>query len=330
LKDSVAGFFVRVFAEARGEVQMPTTESRQLLLDHVDARTVAAETCEPADEAGETVGRVADRNAIVRLDPDHPGFRDAEYRARRNRIAEIALGYEPRTTIPDAPYTAEEHALWRTIRDALEPAHRAHACAEYLEAARRLDLPRERIPQLREVSERVREISGFRLEPVAGLVAPRVFLESLADGVFLCTQYIRHHSTPFYTPEPDVVHEVLGHALTLASPRLAELNRLFGEAVRRATSAEELERLSRVYWFTIEFGVVREGGEVKAYGTGLLSSAGELEAMSGAELRPLDPEEATRAEYDPTRFQPRLFCADSFDEMCEALTRFLEGRRRVG
>jgi len=267
--------------------------------------------------------QISDRNAIVRLDPDHPGSRDAEYRARRNRIAAIALRYEPGAPVPDAPYSTEEHALWRTIRDALEPAHRRHACAEYLEAARRLDLPRDSIPQLSEVSARVREISGFRLEPVAGLVAPRVFLESLADGVFLCTQYIRHHSTPFYTPEPDVVHELLGHALTLASPRLAQLNRLFGEAVRRTTSSEELERLSRVYWFTIEFGVAREDGEVKAYGTGLLSSAGELEAMGGAELRPLDPEEATRTEYDPTRFQPVLFCADSFDEMCEALKRFL-------
>ena len=290
-----------------------TPESNQILLDHVDARMVAAD----ADE------QVSDRNAIVRLDPDHPGFRDAEYRARRNRIAAIALQYQPGATVPDAPYTDEEHALWRTIRDALDPAQRRHACAEYLEAARRLDLPRHSIPQLREVSARVREISGFRLEPVAGLVAPRVFLESLADGVFLCTQYIRHHSTPFYTPEPDVVHELLGHALTLASPRLAELNRLFGEAVRRTTSAEELERLSRVYWFTIEFGVVREDGEVKAYGTGLLSSAGELEAMGGAELRPLNPVEAMRTEYDPTRFQPVLFCADSFGEMCEALKRFL-------
>ena len=299
------------------------TDGTTLLLDHVDARMVAADEPGAALQKDSTAGR----NTMVQLDPDHPGFRDAEYRARRNRIAQIALGYEPGAHVPDAPYTEEEHALWRAIRDALEPAHRAHACAEYVEAARRLDLPREEIPQLREVSERVRAISGFSLEPVAGLVAPRVFLESLADGVFLCTQYIRHHSTPFYTPEPDVVHEVLGHALTLASPRLAELNRLFGRAVRRTRTDASLERLSRVYWFTIEFGVLREGGEVKAYGTGLLSSAGELEAMRGAELRPLDIEEASRAEYDPTRFQPTLFCADSFDAMHGALERFLNDWR---
>lgn len=285
-----------------------------LLLDHVDARPVS--TGAPG---------VAGRNNVVRLDPDHPGFRDAEYRARRNRIAHLAAGHRPGSPIPDAPYTAEEHELWRTVLDALAPAHRAHACAEYLAAVRRLDLPRRRIPQLAEVSARVERLSGFRLEPVAGLVEPRVFLENLADGVFLCTQYIRHHSAPLYTPEPDVVHELLGHATTLADPRLAELNRLVGRAVRRARAAEEIERIARVYWFTVEFGVVREGGAVKAYGTGLLSSAGELEAMAGAELRPLDLEAASRQPYDPTSFQPLLFRADSFDSMCETLADYLRG-----
>src|SRR5262249_10517549 len=151
----------------------------------------------------------------------------------------------------------------------------------------------------------------------------RVFLENLADGVFLCTQYIRHHSTPLYTPEPDVVHEIVGHGVTLANERLAELNRLFGQAVRRTESAEALERLSRGYWFRVEFGVLREHGLVKAYGTGLLSSAGELEEMHDAELRPFDLEAASRQEYDPTHFQPVLFCADSFESMCQTLKEFL-------
>src|SRR5207249_12037325 len=133
----------------------------------------------------------------------------------------------------------------------------------------RLSFEPDHIPQLREVNEKVQAISGFRLEPVAGLVQPRVFLENHADGVFLCTQYIRHHSTPMYTPEPDVVHEIVGHGVTLACAQLAELNRLFGQAVKRTTSSEALERLSRVYWFTIEFGVLSEDGKVKAYGTGL-------------------------------------------------------------
>src|SRR5690242_9059145 len=264
-----------------------------------------------------------DRNAIVQLDPDHPGFRDKEYRARRNQIAQIAMTYQPGSPIPTAPYTDLEHGVWRTIWKALGPAHREHACAEYLHCLERLDFDAERIPQLDEVSRKVEAISGFRLEPVAGLVEARVFLESLAKGVFLSTQYIRHHSTPLYTPEPDVAHEIIGHAVTLASKRLAELNRLFGKAVRRTEETREMDRLARVYWFTIEFGVLRENGQLKAYGTGLLSSAGELSEMHKAELRPLDLNVAADHVYDPTHYQAELFCADSLDQMYETLREFL-------
>jgi len=288
-------------------------EEKPLLTDHADMRAVVLD----AEEIP------ADRNRLVQLSPDHPGFRDPEYRARRNRIAQLALSYEPGQPIPEAPYSEEEQQVWRAVWQALRPAHEAHACAEYLACVRELKFAPDRIPQLREVNEKVQALSGFRLEPVAGLVEPRVFLESLASGTFLCTQYIRHHSTPLYTPEPDVVHEIVGHAVTLASPRLAELNRLFGQAVKRTARLPDLNRLSRVYWFTIEFGVLREAGAVKAYGTGLLSSAGELEAMHRAELRPLDLESAAGHEYDPTRYQPVLFCADSFETMYHSLREFL-------
>jgi len=275
-----------------------TIETQSVLQDHVEVR-------------------------LVHLDPDHPGFRDHEYRARRNAIAQIATSYRTGDPIPDAPYTELEHGVWQTIWKALGPAHREHACAEYLACLDQLDFDTERIPQLGDVSKQVEGISGFRLEPVAGLVEPRVFLESLANGVFLCTQYIRHHSTPLYTPEPDVAHELIGHAVTLASPRLAEINRLFGKAVGRTTDARELDRLARVYWFTIEFGVLREEGQIKAYGTGLLSSAGELAEMHKAELRPLDVDAAANHVYDPTHYQSILFCAESFDAMDQQLRQFL-------
>jgi phenylalanine-4-hydroxylase len=292
---------------------MTPTETQTILLDHVDMRMVTAN--------GDTT--IEDRNALVKLDPDHPGFRDPDYRARRNAIAQIAMTYTPGSPIPTAPYTELEHGVWQTIWKALGPAHREHACAEYLECLERLDFDSDRIPQLDEVSQKVEALSGFRLEPVAGLVEPRVFLESLARGVFLSTQYIRHYSTPLYTPEPDVAHEIIGHAVTLASKRFAELNRLFGEAVTRTTDPDALDRLSRVYWFTIEFGVLRENGQIKAYGTGLLSSAGELAEMHKAELLPLDVEVAANHVYDPTHFQAILFCAESFDEMYETLREFL-------
>ena len=289
-----------------------------LLADHTDMRVVAVDDGDSADDRN----RPKDGH-IAQLSHDHPGFRDPAYRARRNRIAEIALAYRPGEPIPAAPYTSEEHEVWRAVWDALQPAHEEHACGEYRACVRQLSLAPDRIPQLSEINEKVEALSGFRLEPVAGLVEPRVFLESLASGTFLCTQYIRHHSTPLYTPEPDVVHEIVGHAVTLASPRFAELNRLFGRAVKRTSSLEALNRLSRIYWFTIEFGVLREEGRVKAYGTGLVSSAGELQAMHNAELLPLDLEAASRHEYDPTHFQPTLFCAESFDAMYDSLREFL-------
>jgi phenylalanine-4-hydroxylase len=289
------------------------TETKPPLLDHVDMRLVTADDDIPG----------SDRRALVKLDPDHPGFKDPDYRKRRNKIAEIALSYVPGEPIPSAPYTEQEHIVWQKIWQALGPAHQRYACSEYLECVQTLSFDTDRIPQLAEVSRKIESISGFRLEPVAGLVEPRVFLESLASGVFLCTQYIRHHSTPLYTPEPDVAHEIIGHAITLASPRFAEINRLFGEAVKRTNDANELDRLARVYWFTIEFGVLRESGEIKAYGTGLLSSAGELEQMHKAELRPLDIEATSRHRYDPTHYQSVLFCAASFDELHHGLREFL-------
>ena len=282
------------------------------LADHVDMRLVEA-----------VVERNADRHRVVELAPDHPGFNDRNYRERRNEIARLAFQYQTGQPLPNAPYTEEEHRVWQTIWNELEPAHRQHACSEFLACLDRLKIDKQRIPQLSEVSDKVQALSGFRLEPVPGLIEPRVFLESLARGVFLCTQYIRHHSTPLYTPEPDVAHEIIGHAVTLASEKFAELNRLFGEAVKRTKNAVELNRLSRVYWFTIEFGVLREEGEIKAYGTGLLSSAGELAEMHAAKLVPFDLEAASREDYDPTHFQAKLFCAESFAEMYEQLRDFL-------
>jgi phenylalanine-4-hydroxylase len=284
-----------------------------VLGDHGDMRMVSAKP----------VKTTQDRNLIVELESNHPGFQDLEYRARRNQISQIAMNYWPGEPIPDAPYLPEEHEVWRQVWAALEPAHRKFACSTYLSSLDRLNLDRTRIPQLREVSERIQRISGFRLEPVAGLIAPNVFLENLAESVFLSTQFIRHHSSPLYTPEPDVIHELVGHAVTLASEPLAKLNRLFGTAVKRSTSIHQLEQLSRIYWFTIEFGVLREAGKIKAYGTGLLSSAGELQAMKNAELRPLNFESMLAQEYDPTKFQPVLFCGESFASVCNELQRFL-------
>ena len=273
--------------------------------------------------ANSTLRVSRDRQILVDLDPEHPGFRDLDYRARRDTIARLAVEHVPGTTPLDAPYTAPEHGVWSTICRELEPVHARRACQQYLDSLPRLELDRESIPQLAAVSRRLQSLTGFRLEPVGGLVHPRVFLTSLGDGVFLSTQYIRHHSSPLYTPEPDVVHELIGHAGTLASEPLCELNRLVGEAAARTDSDEALARLGQVYWYTIEFGVVREGGDVRACGAGLLSSAGELDAVATTELWPFDLDRMERTPYDVTRYQPGLFCADSMEQLVGELGAYL-------
>jgi len=120
---------------------------------------------------------------------------------------------------------------------------------------------------------------------------------------------------PLYTPEPDVLHEVVGHGNCLAHDRFAALYRLAGEAARRVQTSEALEFVSKVFWFSLEFGVLREGGQVRSYGAGLLSSYGEIQQVERAELRPLDIARMGVQTYDITHYQPILFCAEGFDEV---------------
>jgi phenylalanine-4-hydroxylase len=182
------------------------------------------------------------------------------------------------------------------------------------------------VPQLAEVNARLARSSGFAMLPVAGLVASRTFLGFMGRGHFLATQYMRHPSTPLYTPEPDVVHELVGHAATLGHPWFATINRAFGRAAERVSEAE-LERVGRVYWYTLEFGAVRERGQVKAYGAGLLSSFGELGRFHReAELRPIDFEQMASRPYDPTRYQDVIYVADDLESLGRELVRWLEAR----
>lgn len=261
---------------------------------------------------------------LVPLDPDHPGFRDAVYRARRNAIAKLALDYRDGDALPHVDYTADEQAVWRTVWERLAPLHERFACREWMESSAALALDRARVPQLAQVNEALKRGAGFRMLPVAGLVSGRMFLGMMGKGVFLSTQYMRHHSVPLYTPEPDVVHELVGHAASLFHPGIVKLSRRFGEAAWRVDDAA-LKRLEYLYWYTLEFGLVEEGGERKAVGAGLLSSFGELGSFGeNAEIRPLDCDEAASIPYDPTRYQSLLFVSPSFGRMVEDVCAWLE------
>jgi phenylalanine-4-hydroxylase len=263
--------------------------------------------------------------ASFELPADHPGVSDPHYRNRRATIAEVGRNYRRGTPIPDVVYTPEEDEVWRLVSSELARKHEVYACRAYRVGAEAVTLPADRVPQLREVDARVHELTGFHIEPVPGLVPTREFYGSLAERVFRSTQYVRHHSVPFYTPEPDIIHEIIGHANMLGNPVFADLYQLAGEASRRAESDAALDFFSKVFWFTLEFGVVWEKGELRAYGAGLLSSYGEIEEFRRAEIRKWDLAQMGTLAYDITRYQPVLFAAESFDRMVDDLSAFFAG-----
>ena len=268
------------------------------------------------------VTRSDDGEVTVHLDDEHPGVNDPEYRRRRNQIAAAALDWNEGEPVPRIEYTEAEQEVWRTVCRELAPKHERLACRAFREAVVALDLPTDRIPQLDEVTDRLRGLSGFEYVPAAGIVPLDEFYGSLADRRFHSTQYVRHSDAPLYTPEPDLIHEVIGHGHLLADSQLAEVNRMAGEAARRATTAEALQVVADVFWFTMEFGVLREGGELRAYGAGLLSSYGEIEEFRSAEIRPLDFAQMATLEYDITHYQPILFGAESFEHLIDEVGGF--------
>lgn len=273
---------------------------------------------------------------LVELDQDHPGFSDQVYRRRRNEIAALAHGYRSGGRLPSVDYRPVEHEVWRAVWEKLAPLHVARACKEYREGTERFGFGHDRIPSFAEVNTKLVDLEGFHLAPVAGLVMPVTFLEQLANRRFLATQYMRHHSQPLYTPEPDVVHEYIGHVGALSQPELAELNVAFGEATRRATARTDsaagqaaVERLIRVYWYTLEFGLVAQDGATKVYGAGILSSFGELGSFEErAELRGWDLDEIAHMDYDPTDYQRVLFVAPDFASMRDDLMHWLDTHDR--
>merc|ERR1712166_1322227 len=182
---------------------------------------------------------------------DHPGFSDNEYLARRNKLADQAAAYRHGDTLPRIEYSQSELDTWRAVMDKLEHLHQQHACAEYLRVRPLLEqhcgFSKENIPQLEDVSCFLQDCTGFRIRPVTGLLSARDFLNALAFRVFFSTQYIRHHSRPLYTPEPDLIHEMVGHVPLFADPDFADFSHSIGVASLGA-SDEDIQRLATCYW----------------------------------------------------------------------------------
>uniref|UniRef100_A0A915ACC1 Biopterin-dependent aromatic amino acid hydroxylase family profile domain-containing protein n=1 Tax=Parascaris univalens TaxID=6257 RepID=A0A915ACC1_PARUN len=226
-----------------------------------------------------------------------------------------------------------EHKTWEIVYLKLKSLHATHTCAEYQQNFAQMEkdgiFVSNRIPNLSKVNEYLQKKTGFLLRPCGGLLSARDFLASLAFRVFQTTLYIRHTGSPHHSPEPDLIHEFLGHCPMFADPTLAQFSQEIGLLSLGATD-HEIEQLATVYWFIIEFGLCRQEGRYKAIGAGLLSSYGELmhSCSEAPEHRAFDPEVTALQKYEDADYQPLYFVAESITDAMIKLRRYARTIKR--
>lgn len=259
---------------------------------------------------------MSDQGSVqIELDPKHPGVNDHSYIARRNFFYQTCRTNRLHGKgMPSFAYSSEERRVWRVVLEHLQDAHAESACSIYLGAKEALGINAAEIPDPHGINAKLREFTGFQLAPAEGLLEIVDFFGSLARRGFPCTQYLRHGSDPAFTPEPDMIHDLVGHVPLLVDPGYAAMIELMGSASQIASDVQ-LAALGRFYWFGIEFGLIEEAGKTKIFGSGLLSSFGEMgHALSpNVEKRPFVLEEVIQTQYDPTSMQQLLFVIPSFE-----------------
>jgi phenylalanine-4-hydroxylase len=214
-------------------------------------------------------------------------------------------------------YTADEHALWRRLYERQMKLVPGYACEEYLAGLSRLDAGAA-IPRFDTASEKLRRATNWGLVAVPGLIPDLTFFEHLANRRFPVTDWLRRPEEAEYIVEPDVFHDFFGHVPLLFDPVYADYMAAYGEGGLKAARLDSLKHLARLYWYTVEFGLLRTPEGLRVYGAGLLSSCGEiLYAAASAEPRRVkfDLERLLRTEYRIDRFQDTYFVIDGFEQL---------------
>lgn len=223
--------------------------------------------------------------------------------------------------IPDAqgviPYSEEEHSVWADLYARQIKIIEGRVCQPFLDGLDMLKLPSDRIPQPAEVSEVLRTRTGWEVAPVPALINFDRFFKLLAEKRFPAASFIRSRDDMDYLQEPDIFHEIFGHATMLTHQAFADFTEAYGKAGVRASKQERIF-LARLYWFTVEFGLLQTPRGVRIYGGGIASSPGETEyALASPEplRRPFEPLDVLRTPYRIDIFQPVYYILDRLDDL---------------
>jgi phenylalanine-4-hydroxylase len=218
-------------------------------------------------------------------------------------------------------YTEEQHAIWRLLFERQQRLLISRACGEYLEGLGALGVEANGIPDFRRLSDVLDAATGWRIAAVPGLVPDDVFFTFLARRRFPSTCFIRRRDQLDYLQEPDVFHDICGHAPLLMNPVFADYLQAYGEGGLKALRLGHLQRLARLYWYTVEFGLISTPEGLRIYGSGILSSAGEsvycLEDPQPHRIR-FDLRRVMRTRYRIDDFQQTYFVIDDFQQLFDA------------
>ena len=225
-------------------------------------------------------------------------------------------------------YTPEDHAVWGILYERRMRELAKNGSRIFLQGAETIGLRQDAVPDLAEVNARLERRTGWNAVPVRGFIPAREFFLCLAGRRFPTTITVRPREQLDYLPEPDIFHDVFGHVPLHADPVFADFLQRFGAVAAQARTEEETEQMARLFWFTVEFGLTRDEGEVKVYGSGLISSAGDAANALGpnCDRRPFTLDAVIRQPFEIDRFQDVLFVVDSFDQLFQAVD---EMERRV-